>query len=494
MAEQQEDILFTDILKTKKLGRPLSEAQVKFWINGVTNKTIPEYQTTALLMLIFCKGMNIEERSYLTKAMASSGDTMDYSDLPQFKIDKHSTGGIGDKTSFIISSLYASLGLVNPMVAGRGLGHTGGTVDKIESFPNLTTSLTFEQMKEQIKKIGCFIGGQTNELAPADKVIYALRDVTSTVDEISLITASILAKKLSEGLNGLTLDVKCGRGAFMQTFPEAIKLGESLIKTANAANVKCQGVVTRMDYPLGLWAGNSCEIWECIDAMTPGSDYCSILDRIQYNENSHGKIQLNNQKNEMTDIRELLVFITVVLTLNSLIISGEDAKTGLERIKEAWKSGKALEKFKQIVELQGGDYEQYLKNNQKILDAYKNSENNPNIFEVKAPIDGKIQSLDAVKLGMLLVALGAGRRVKEDKINLDVSLQWLVYPNQKLKKGDVIARFYHPDAKVFEQVQIEKKFEDIVKYTDDVNFQDPLPLVYCVIQNDSTLEELQKLY
>ncbi|KRX05537.1 Pyrimidine nucleoside phosphorylase, C-terminal [Pseudocohnilembus persalinus] len=491
---EKEDILFSDILKTKKQGNPLNEKQIKFWIDGVTNKTIPEYQTAALLMLIFCKGMNIEERSYLTKAMGQSGQTMNYSHLPQFKIDKHSTGGIGDKTSFIISSLYCSLGLINPMVSGRGLGHTGGTVDKIESIPNIQTSLTFNQMKKMVSKIGGFIGGQTDEIAPADKIIYGLRDVTETVDDISLITASILSKKLSEGLNGLTLDIKCGSGAFMQTFPEAIKLGESLIKTANAANVKCQGLVTRMDYPIGQWVGNSCEIWECIQAMTPGSDYCNILDRIQFNEKNHGKIQLNNQNNDLTDIREMLVFMVVALTLNSLIISGEKPNICLEKIKQAWKSGKALENFKQIIESQGGDYQQYIKNNQKILDAFKNIKDNHNIYEFKSPVNGKIKSINGVEIGVLLVALGAGRKIQNDKINHDVSLQWLVHPNQYLKKGDVIARFYHPDPQVLQQVQIDKKIKDIIQFTDDVNYQDPLPLIYCVIDNNSTLEQLQKMY
>lgn len=212
------------ILKCKKEGGELTEEMIKFYIEGVVNQTIPDYQISALLMAIYFRGCNIKERSFLTKTMAKSGRFMDFSSLGKFVIDKHSTGGLGDKTSLFLSPIVAVLGLANPMVTGRGLGHTGGTTDKLETIPGYNCGLPFEEFNKCIKEIGCFIGTQTADIAPADKRIYSIRDTSETVDEISLITASILSKKFAEGLSGLTMDVKCGSGAFMQTHDKAREL------------------------------------------------------------------------------------------------------------------------------------------------------------------------------------------------------------------------------------------------------------------------------
>jgi pyrimidine-nucleoside phosphorylase len=369
-----------DIIRKKRDGLALDCAEIETFVRGVTTHNWPQYQTAALLMAIVLRDMNVEETADLTRAMVQSGQKLDLSDLPGVKIDKHSTGGVGDKTSLILAPLAAACGVVVPMMSGRGLGHTGGTLDKLESIPGFRAHLSLPQLHEALAKVGCALIGQTAEIAPADKLLYALRDVTGTVESIPLITSSILSKKIAEGISGLVMDVKCGRGAFMKHRADARRLAKLLVATGNANGVRTQALITAMDAPLGRAVGNSLEMIEALETLK-----------------GRGPADLET--------------LSVTLAAHMVFMAGQ-GKSMAEaeaKVQDALTSGRGLDKFRQIVEHQGGD--------PNVIDYYDNLPSAPRRALVQADRTGYVTSLDAESLGRATMLLGAGRDQVEHAID-----------------------------------------------------------------------------
>jgi len=385
-----------DLIKKKRNGGELSNEELSFLIAEYVSGKIPDYQMSAFLMAVYFNGMTDKETLELTKLMLSSGAKLDFSDISISKVDKHSTGGVGDKTSIILAPLMAAMNVKVPMIAGRGLGHTGGTIDKLESIPGFRTGLSIKEFKDNVKDIGFSIISQTDEIAPADKKLYGLRDVTATVESIPLIAASIMSKKLAEGIGGLVLDVKVGKGAFMKNMADAVRLAKTMVTIGNAMGVKTVAVLTDMDQPLGKTVGNGLEIKECISAL-------------------RGKMS--------EDLKE------VVLTLGSWMIYVADCVTEdvpIARLPEhvlvKYKSelmdfiekGDAFKKFVEFIDAQHGDPEVAFKPN--LIPAASK------IKEVRIPVKGYIQEMDAEKVGTASMLLGAGRKTSEDKIDHSAGL------------------------------------------------------------------------
>lgn len=369
-----------ELIIKKRSGIALTKEEIKFFINGFLSGDIPDYQMSAFLMAVFFKGMNSDETVALTDIMLHSGEVLDLSSIDGLKVDKHSTGGVGDKTSLIIAPIAAAAGVIVPMISGRGLGHTGGTLDKLEAIPGFRTDLTKNEFIDVIKKIGVCLIGQTKEIAPADKKIYALRDVTGTVESIPLICASIMSKKLAEGINGLVLDVKTGSGAFMKTLEESEKLALNLKNISEAFGVKTVAYITNMNQPLGNYVGNWLEVYESI------------------------KILKNEVQNELTDLCHLLAGTMIYLGGKS-----ESVESGVELSKQLIVNGKAYQKFLEIVEAQSGDVN-FIDNPEKYPEPkYK--------IEVKSDRDGFIHSMNSFEIGMLGIELGAGRMKYTDSID-----------------------------------------------------------------------------
>jgi pyrimidine-nucleoside phosphorylase len=315
-----------ELIKKKREGNQLSEEEIEYLISNYSSGKVPDYQFAAFLMAAYLRGMNKSETAHLTRSMLNSGKVINLNEIRGKKIDKHSTGGVGDKTSLILAPIVASLGINVPMISGRGLGHTGGTLDKLESIPGFRTSLSLSRYKSVLKKCSAVLIGQTKDIAPADKLIYALRDVTATVESIPLITGSIMSKKLAEGIGGLVLDVKTGSGAFMKQQKDALSLAESLIDTAKAFNKKVIAFITDMNQPLGNYIGNWLEVYESVKVLK-GEKEGDVLDLSL--ELAGAMIYLGNKASSI--------------------------KEGAEMAKEQIKNGKAFDKFLQIVKLQGGD-------------------------------------------------------------------------------------------------------------------------------------------
>jgi pyrimidine-nucleoside phosphorylase len=397
-----------DIIMSKRDGRTLSRDEIRFFVDGVTAGTLPDYQASALLMAIVLRGMTPEETATLTDAMVHSGIRVDLSDIPGIKVDKHSTGGVGDKTSLILAPLAAACGVPVPMMSGRGLGHTGGTLDKLEAIPGFRVNLSLEEMKRALAKTGCAMIGQTSEIAPADKKLYALRDVTGTVESIPLISASIMSKKIAEGIDALVLDVKTGSGAFMKTEADSRKLAESLVSIGNASGVRTQAIITAMDAPLGRAVGNALEVIECIDVLKGGGP------------------------RDLVDVSVELAARMLVLGKIAVDVPAADAQ-----VRSAIRSGAGLERFRQIIELQGGD--------PKVVDDYDRLPHVAGRHLVTAERGGYVTALDAELVGRASVALGAGRDRVEDPVDPAVGILVVAKPGDAVRAGDPVLEMHFRD-------------------------------------------------
>ena len=394
-----------ELIKKKRDGYAFSDDEISFLINRYTSGHIPDYQFSALLMAILLKGMNISEIAALTDTMLNSGKIIKLSSIKGYKVDKHSTGGVGDKTSLIIAPIVASAGIYVPMISGRGLGHTGGTLDKLESIPGFRTDLSLIESIKVLRKCGTVLIGQTKEIAPADKLIYSLRDVTATVESIPLITASIMSKKLAEGIDGLVLDIKTGSGAFMKGQKDSINLANSLIKTAKSFDKEVIAFITDMNQPLGNYIGNWLEVYESIQVL-------------------QGKV-----KNDL--------YTLSIKLAGAMIYLGKKAKSILEgeRIaKQKIENGEAFKKFLEIVELQGGDVN-YINN----PDKYPKSKVTKKIRLKKA---GFLKEINTYQIGMASLELGAGRKTKEDVIDHKAGIIFYKKIGNYIKTGEVICELY----------------------------------------------------
>jgi pyrimidine-nucleoside phosphorylase len=397
-----------DIIYRKREGEALSREEIEFFVSGYTDGSIPDYQASALLMAIFFRKMNREETYELTKAMKHSGDVVDLSGIKGVKVDKHSTGGVGDKTTLVVGPLAAACGVPIAKMSGRGLGFTGGTVDKMEAIPGFRTTLEAEEFIALVNRVGLSVIGQTAHIAPADKKLYALRDVTATVDDLSLITSSVMSKKLASGSDAIVLDVKCGSGAFMERFGDACELGELMVEIGKADGKKTIAVVTDMSQPLGFAVGNSLEVIEAIETLK-------------------GK--------GPKDITELALHLA-----SHMIYVGEKAvspEEGYRLAKQALESGAALEKLAAFIEGQGGD--------PKVIDDYSLFPQASCHTEIPAGADGYVCGIEARSIGLASQHSGAGRATKEDSIDLAAGIVLHKKVGDAVRKGELLATVYGND-------------------------------------------------
>ena len=395
-----------DIIQKKRDGGVLDPAEIRFVVAGVTDFSLPDYQAAALLMAILLRGMTPEETSVLTDAMVSSGVRVDLSDIPGVKVDKHSTGGVGDKSSIAIAPLVAACGGTVPMMSGRGLGHTGGTLDKLESIPGFRTNLSISEMRASLEAIGCALIGQTAEIAPADKRLYALRDVTGTIESVPLISASIMSKKIAEGIGALVLDVKSGAGAFMKSPSDARVLAESLVAIGTSAGVKTQAVITAMNWPIGFNVGNANEVVECIELLK-GNGRADLLENV---------LELSER----------------MLVLANVARDRADANA---RCRRALDSGQALERLRAIIERQGG--------NPAVIEDYGLMPHAPQEHVIRANIDGFVTDLNAALIGRAVVMLGGGRDKVDDEIDPGVGIMIPATVGDVVRAGDAVMRVHY---------------------------------------------------
>jgi pyrimidine-nucleoside phosphorylase len=395
-----------DVIRHKRDGAPLDRDQILHFVRGVADGSMPDYQAAALLMAIFLRGMSAGETAELTAAMVDSGVRVTFTGLPSIPVDKHSTGGVGDKTSLILAPLAVACGAVVPMMSGRGLGHTGGTLDKLESIPGFRTALSIEELKRAVATVGAALVGQTSAIAPADRRLYALRDVTATVESIPLISASILSKKIAEGIGGLVLDVKTGVGAFMKSLADSRRLAESLVALGNASGVQTEALITRMDTPLGREVGNAAEVVESIETLKGRGP---------------------------ADVEALSVTLAARMLVLARVAADEpEAET---RVRQALTSGSGLEAFRRIIENQGGD--------PAVIDDYSRLPSAPDQHRVAAPRDGFVGSVHAEAVGRAAVRLGAGRARLDDVIDHGVGVTVLAGPGTEVKAGDAVLLVRH---------------------------------------------------
>lgn len=418
-------MLFKELILKKRLGKELTKNEINWFISNLTSNHLSEGQIASLAMAICLKGMTFEERVQLTLAMKNSGKTLSW-DLPGPIIDKHSTGGVGDTVSLILAPVLAACGAYVPMISGRGLGHTGGTLDKFDSIPGYNTSPNEELLRRVVSKVGCAIIGQTNELAPADKRLYAIRDVTGTVESIDLITASILSKKLAAGLEGLVIDVKCGNGAFMQDFNEASTLAKSLVTVSNESGCKTTALVTDMNQPLSQSIGNSLEVLAAIDILKGSSKDYRLLEVT----NSLG-VSILCSSNICKNKKEAQLLISSVLS-----------------------SGKAAEKFSQMISELGGanDFFEKPKNYLTPSNIQKN---------ICCKQSGYVKKINTKNLGNILILLGGGRQKVEDDIDFSVGMKLLIELDTYVEKNQPICTLYARDEESFNiaEKEIIESFE-----------------------------------
>jgi len=428
-----------DIIEKKKEAQVLSKDEIQFFIDGVVDGSIPDYQTTALLMAICFQGLNDEETLQLTLSMVNSGDKTDLSSIPGIKVDKHSTGGVGDKTTLILAPLVAACGVPVAKMSGRGLGHTGGTIDKLESIPGFSTSLSLAQFIENVKSIGLAIAGQTGHLVPADKKLYALRDVTSTINNVSLIAASIMSKKIASGADAIILDVKVGSGAFMQTVAEAELLAKTMVRIGTQAGRKTVAILTDMDMPLGLAIGNTLEVKEAINVL---------------------------KGNGPKDVTDLCLYLgSMMLQLAGV---GDEAFCDA-KIEHVLSSGEALQKFREMVSAQGGDPD--IASDLLLLGNAA--------FEVpyKAKKSGYIQQMLSSQLGMASMVLGAGRRTKEDSIDPTSGIVLIKKTGEQVAEGEMIAVLYTNEPERLEEAG--NMMDEAVVISSE--YKNSLPLIMATI-------------
>lgn len=429
-----------DIIHKKRNGGELSEEEIRFFIEGYTDESIPDYQAAALCMAVYFRGMTPKETSILTLAMAESGDQIDLGGIEGFTVDKHSTGGVGDKTSLIVVPIVASCGGKVAKMSGRGLGHTGGTVDKLESIPGFRTELNPDDFIKQVNGIGLCIVGQTGELAPADKKLYALRDVTATVESIPLIASSIMSKKLAAGSKGIVLDVKTGSGAFMKTVEESENLAKEMVAIGKSAGRSVTAVITNMDIPLGDSVGNSLEVIEAIKTLKGEGE---------------------------RDLTE--VCLTLAAQMLSMV-TGEDEKTCYSMAKGAIDNGLAINKLREMISAQGG--------NANVVDDYSLFKQPKYTAEIFSECDGYIEHTDAEKIGIASVILGAGREKKGDPIDPSAGIVLKKKTGDYVKKGEPLAVFYTDDEGKIEGAKQE--FLDAFTFGNERT--QPQKLIYKIIK------------
>jgi pyrimidine-nucleoside phosphorylase len=397
-----------DIIRAKRDGEALSREAIESFVRGVTDGSWEDYQSSALLMAIVLKGMNAIETAWLTEAMANSGDRVRLDHLPGIKVGKHSTGGVGDKVSIVLAPLAAACGVVVPKMSGRGLGHTGGTLDKLESIPGFRVALSLDEYKRILGEVGCCLISQTDTIAPADKKLYALRDVTATIESLPLIAASVMSKKLAEGSTALVLDVKCGRGAFMQRPADARALARSMVTIGSASGVTTEAFITRMDVPLGRAVGNSVEVAECIDILN-GKGPEELTDLIMHS--AARMVQLAGKAGSEREARD--------------------------RIRDALTSGAARDKLKQMITWQGGDA--------SVVDDTSRLPSAKLTHVIGAKRTGHITSTDALLVGRTAVALGAGRNKKSDTVDLSAGILLHKKPGDQVTAGEAVMELRYND-------------------------------------------------
>jgi len=438
-----------DLIEKKRDGFELTSEEIQFFVDGYTKGVIPDYQMSALLMAIFFQKMNKRETADLTNAMVNSGQTIDLTSIKGIKVDKHSTGGVGDKTTLALGPMVAACGLPVAKMSGRGLGHTGGTLDKLESIKGFKVELSKDEFTAIVNEVNLSVCSQTENITPADKKLYALRDVTATVDNISLIASSIMSKKLASGSDAIVLDVKVGSGAFMKELDDAFILAREMVDIGTNMNKNTIAIISDMDEPLGLAVGNALEVKEAIDTL------------------------LNKGPKD---------FVELCLTLGSmLLLLGHNVKTieeGREKLIEVIENGAAFNKLLEFVEAQGGDIE-YVKNITLLPTASY-------IIEVKSNVDGYIKSINAEDIGKCALLLGAGRETKDSQIDLAAGIVLNKKVDDKVSEGEVLA-FIHSNDEIKGQ-EVSQRLRDIIKIGDK-NDRTKV-LIYGIVNKD----EVKKLY
>lgn len=433
-------MLTQDIIRKKRGGGELNRDEIAFLVQNYTSGETPDYQMAAFLMAVCWRGMSRRETILLTEELLHSGRTLPTDSIPGKKIDKHSTGGVGDKISLVLVPLVASVGVRIPMISGRALGHTGGTLDKLESIPGFRTQLSIEEISENVRDIGLAIVGQTEELVPADKKLYALRDVTATVDSIPLITASVLAKKFAEGVDGLVLDVKTGNGAFTKNFEDACALAQNMVDIADSMQKPAVAIITDMNQPLGRMVGNATEVLEAVKALQGSGP-------------------------------EDLLAVTLELGIHMLRLAGicnirEDAKLKLEK---AIRDGSAMKKFQEMIERQGGDVGSLRRFGEYISD---------NVREVYSPASGYVTGINTYQMGLAAVALGAGRKRMNDTIDHSTGYEVLTKLGDTTERGKPLVKVFYRDKASFEEA--ERLVLDAYKISDE---KPPVPrLIHKILE------------
>ena len=432
-----------DLIQKKKEGMALSKEEIEFIIDAFTKGEIPNEQISAFAMAVYFQKMNSDETSFLTMAMANSGEMVDLKGIEGIKMDKHSTGGVGDKTTFIIMSIVAALGVKVAKMSGRGLGHTGGTLDKIESIPGVKIEFEADEFSNIVETVGACLAGQTAELAPADKKFYALRDVTATVDNVSLIAASVMSKKIASGSDGIVLDVKTGSGAFMKSFEDSLELAKTMVTIGENCGRKMASLITDMNVPTGRSIGNSLEVIEVIDVLK-----------------GTGPVDLRD--------------ICIELAANMVhLATNTEIKTCRHQARQQLENGQAFEKFTQIIEAQGGDIS-YLHDTSKFKKA-------DIIHNVIAPTTGYISHMNAESCGLASCMMGAGRLKSEDIIDHSAGIILNYKTGDHVNKGDILATFHTNDEKSIKDA--EETFLKGFNYSPEKPAT--TPLIYARITKDS---------